>query len=345
MGLIENFHFIRPWFLLCLLPAAYLWWKLRLSSTIANSWRDVVDADLLEHLLQTEGNQISNSRWYWWVGAGWVVCVFALAGPTWERRDTPTFRNVAERVIVIDLSRSMDAEDVKPSRLLRVRQKVEDILSRSEEVENAMVVYAASPFVVAPLTNDAATIRSMLAALRVDVMPAQGSRTSLALDKAQELLDGVRSKDGQIVLFTDSPVDSAALSSAASIAAKGFRLSVIGVGSSDGAPIPNERAGFLKDSSGNIVIARLDESSLKSMAAAGGGEYRLITSDESDINSLPGFDRSYLSGDKGGDRSDNSSGDIEENGTQTIEAWVDRGPWLIPLLLPLAAFSFRRGWI
>lgn len=335
MGWIENFHFIRPWFLLCLPPAVYIWWKLRRSSMVVNRWRDVVDAELLEHLLQGEAGSQRSRGWYWWVVAGWILAVIALAGPSWERRDTPTFRNVAERVIVLDLSKSMDAKDIKPSRLTRVRQKVEDILARSEEVENAIVVYAASPFVVAPLTNDAETIKSMLAALRVDVMPAQGSRTSLALEKALELLHGVRSKNGQILLFTDSPIDSSALTAAATIAAEGFSLSVIGAGTADGAPIPNERAGFLKDRNGNIVVARLDEVALKSLADAGNGEYRLITTDESDID--------YLISDF--DRGESNPSVDSDSGTQTIEAWVDRGPWLVVLLLPLAALSFRRGWL
>jgi len=333
VGWIDNFHFIRPLWLLSLLPVCWLWWKLRVSSSISTQWHDVVDPELLGHLLEGRGASGKSSRWYWWVGVAWVICVFALAGPSWERRDTPTFRNVAERVLVIDLSRSMDAKDIKPSRLVRVRQKIEDILAQSGEVENAVVVYAASPFVVSPLTNDAATIRSMLAALRVEIMPAQGSRTGLALEKALELLQSVKSKNGQILLFTDSGVDASAMDAAAKISVDGFSLSVIGVGSSDGAPIPNPRAGFVKDRSGNIVVARLDEISLRALAAAGGGEYQRIAQDESDINALlEPVNR---------DRPDSAIDDS----VQTIEAWLDRGPWLMLLVLPVAAVAFRRGWM
>jgi len=336
VGWIENFHFLRPWFLLGLIPALALWLKLRSSATFANQWSSVVDAELLDHLLEGENQQDHRSPWYWWVGIGWLCCVLALAGPAWERRDTPTFRNVTERVIVIDLSTSMNARDIKPSRLLRVKQKVEDILQREDEVENAIVVYAASPFVVAPLTNDAETIKSMLSALNVDLMPAQGSRTSLALDQALELMHGVQSRRGQILLFTDSRVDSAALSSAATIAAEGFSLSVIGVGTEDGAPIPNGQRGFLKDRNGNIVVASLDEDALQSLAAAGDGDYRSVASDESDINFLlNSFDR--LDG--------SANSDEEEGGLQTIEVWLDRGPWLMLLLLPVTALAFRRGWL
>ena len=127
MGWIDNFHFLRPWWLLSLIPAFWLWTKLRVRSSVASQWSDVVDPELLGYLLDERGGIGKSSRWYWWVGIAWILCVLGLSGPSWELRDTPTFRNVAERVLVIDLSRSMDAEDIKPSRLTRVRQKVEDL--------------------------------------------------------------------------------------------------------------------------------------------------------------------------------------------------------------------------
>jgi len=332
---ISNFHFIRPWWLLALLPIAWLLWRLRSVNDETSQWQQSVDPELLAHLLIGNDDNSRQMLWHALLALAWLLCVVTLAGPSWERKDTPTYRNVNEQVLVIDLSRSMDAKDIQPSRLVRVRQKVEDILSKSYETENAVVIFAASPFVVSPLTNDAETIRSMLPAIETGIMPAQGSRIGDGIRKAHDLLKSVKSKDGRILLFTDSAVDGDTFLAAEEVAAAGISLSVIGVGSAEGAPIPIPRGGFIKDLSGNIVVARLDESALGELAKVGGGKYRRITTDESDINSLL-----KLPARENPDDDENT-----ESSQQSIEAWLDRGPWLALLLLPFVAMSFRRGWL
>ena len=341
MGWIETFHFIRPLWLLALLPAGWLLWNLYRRSTVVNQWQGTVDPELLAHLLDGEDSQDRKTLLFAGLGLAWFICVLALAGPSWERRNTPTFRNVNERVLVVDLSRSMNAEDIKPSRLGRVRQKITDILDESAEVDNAIVVFAAAPFVVAPLTNDTATIRSMLPSLSVDIMPAQGSRIGPALRKAHELLKSVRSRHGRILLFTDSSIDADALIAAEEIAESGLTLSVIGVGSADGAPIPQSSGGFLKDRNNNIVIAQLDEKNLETLARAGAGQYRKISTDQSDIDAL----LSAVVRTETGDDAGSEAGTNTQDQQQVIEVWLDRGPWLVFLLLPMAAVLFRRGWL
>ena len=340
MGWIETFHFIRPLWLLALLPVSWLLWNLYRRSTVVNQWHASVDPELLEHLLDGEDSQDRKTLLFAGLGLAWIICVLALAGPSWERRNTPTYRNAIERVLVVDLSRSMNAEDVKPSRLGRVRQKITDILDQSGDVDNAVVVFAAAPFVVAPLTNDTATIRSMLPSLSVDIMPAQGSRIGPALRKAHELLQSVRSRHGRILLFTDSAVDGDALLAAEEIAQAGLTLSVIGAGSVDGAPIPQSRGGFLKDRENNIVIAQLDENNLENLARAGAGQYRKISTDQSDIDALLS---AVIHTDGGPDAPGQQQ--AEQQDRQVIEAWLDRGPWLVLLLLPMAAVVFRKGWL
>ena len=336
--MLDAFVFIRPWWLLGLLPAMYLCWRLYRGSASGSQWHSVVDPELLNHLLEGDSEVKRNGIWSFVAVFAWVVCVLALAGPSWERKDVPTYRNVSERVLVIDLSRSMNAEDIKPSRLSRVKQKVEDILKQSGEIENAIVVFAASPFVVAPLTNDSATVQTMLSALETNIMPAQGSRIGEGLRKAFELLQSVRSNDGRIVLFTDSPVDSDTRIVTEEIARSGLSLSVIGVGSVEGAPIPLPGGGFVKDRNGNIVVAKIDEAALRDLAELGGGEYRVIATDESDINAvLQGVNRF-----SGHENDVDSQGETSQ---QLVDARLDRGPWFMLLLLPLAPGLFRRGWL
>ncbi len=333
MGTIEHFHFIRVWWLLALLPAAWLFWRLHSTTTSSSQWQRAVDPELLDHLLEGASDSRQSRVWLYMVAVAWLVCVLALAGPSWERREAPTYRNATERVLVIDLSRSMTVQDIKPNRLSRVKQKVEDILKKGGDVEHAVVVYAATPFVVSPLTNDAATILSMLPALEIDIMPSQGSRTGLALREAYDLLQGVKSRSGSVLLFTDSDIDNESMALASEMAANGIRLSVIGVGSADGAPIPHPRGGFVKDATGNIIVASLAEPSLRELASAGGGKYRRISADESDINDL--LEQMQLSIIDANSKSSDRMAD----------QWLDRGPWLMLLLLPVAAVSFRRGWL
>jgi Ca-activated chloride channel family protein len=109
----------------------------------------------------------------------------------------------------------------------------------------------------------------------------------------------------------------------------GYSLSVLGVGTTDGAPIPRQTGGFVTDQMGRIAVARLEETSLRALATAGGGRYATLTSDNRDLDLL-------LSGEIA------SRSATDE--TQATDRWREEGPWLLLLLLPLAAMSFRRGW-
>lgn len=343
MAWIESFHFIRPWWLLGALPAIWLAWQLYQRAQTTSQWDSVIDPALMQHILEGQQDVTRRPVWYVFLVVIWLVCTAAMAGPSWERKDTPTYRDARERVLVIDLSRSMDAQDIQPSRLDRTRQKVADILTRSADTETAVVIFAATPFVVAPLTNDTQTIRSMLPGLNTGIMPAQGSRTGPALLKAYELLEAVKSRSGSIVLLTDSSVNQDAIDIARQISETGITLSVIGVGTPAGAPIVRMQParGFLKDANGDVVVARLDEATLRELADIGGGSYSAITTDDSDINTV------LQDGGFAVNAQDANTGDgyIDSGADLQIEAWLDRGPYVALLLLPLAAFVFRRGWL
>jgi Ca-activated chloride channel family protein len=237
----------------------------------------VVDPGLLPYLLQESSG---GRRWLplALVALGWTLAVLALANPTWQRLPTPAFRTDAARVLVLDLSGSMEAADLKPSRLARARYKVADILKASRDGQVGLVAFAGDAFVVAPLSDDAETLLAMLDALSPQVMPVRGSRPDLGLAKAGEILAAVGSRDGEVVLVSDDAGDDRALAAAGALAAHGQRVSVLGVGTAEGAPVPGAR-----DADGKPVIARLTEPGLQALARAGGGEYATLTPDETDL--------------------------------------------------------------
>ncbi|MGH8551013.1 MAG: vWA domain-containing protein, partial [Methylococcales bacterium] len=251
-----EFHFLRPdwfWALPVLFLLAVFWLRRSLSR---GSWAEVCDARLLPYIL--EHRSVGNSRvpWLLFVLAS-LLSLIALAGPVWKRLPAPVYRNESALVIVLDLSRSMDAEDIRPSRLSRARFKISDILQQRKDGLTALVGYAHEAYTVAPLTDDSATISNQLPALETSIMPAQGSRTSPALERAVELLQQSGNPSGNILLITDG-VDSKASDTAEELSRDGYRLSVLGIGSEAGAPIPMEGGGFIKDAGGNIVVSRLE---------------------------------------------------------------------------------------
>ena len=333
---LHSLHFIRPQWFWALVPIALLliWmWHRRLRS---GAWRRVVAPELLPYVLV--GGSASRPRWPWVAAAlGAVLAVTALAGPAWEKIRQPVFRRQSALVVLLDLSRSMDAADVYPSRLRRARQKLVDILQARKEGRTALVVYAAEPFVVSPLTDDSHTIISQLSALTTDLMPAQGSRLDLAIKKAIELLRQAGMTQGHVLAITDgvdgSPPE-ALQGAVAALRRKGGRLSLLGVGTPQGAPIPQPGGGFVKDASGAIVVAKLDPGAITAVARAGGGIARFLSPDDSDTRALVAeFSRHFP-----------RAAERRVEGLQA-DRWRDEGPWLLLPLLALGLACFRRGFL
>jgi len=325
------FHFLRSEWLWGLVPLFGLFVLVARRGTTAQVWESVCDTHLLPHLLVgTEGARRCIPLVL--LGLCWTLAVFALAGPVWSQLPQPVFRAESGLVMILDLSRSMDAQDVAPSRLTRAKHKILDILKARKEGQTGLVVYAGESFVVSPLTDDANTMVTLVQSLETDLMPLQGSRADLALQKAHELLKHVGPASGDLLLLTDDEGDSATLKVVEELRGQGRRVSVLGVGTVDGAPIP-ESGGFLKDQDGAIVIPKLDIPSLQGIARVGGGRYATLTVDDQDINRvLPsGMSPKTLS--------------ASNSKQRTTNLWREEGPWFVLLLLALALPAFRVGWL
>jgi Ca-activated chloride channel family protein len=327
----EAFHFQHPQWFWLLLPLLLLWWRVRRPGVHDSPWRRVCDARLLPHLLVDTAGRAGRLPG-WLLAGAWLLTLIALADPVWNRQPQPVFRSQEARVVVLDLSRSMLAADLPPSRLVQARYKVADILDHSPDGQTGLVVFAGDAFAVAPLSDDTETIRSLLAPLEPGLMPVQGSRVDLGLAQAVDLLKQAGQAQGDVLLLTDGYTGEAALRAARELHAAGYRLSVLGVGTPAGAPLADGQGGYLRDAQGHIVMPQLDAAALRELAKAGGGRYAGISGTNQDIRYL-------LAGSTG------SLGAASERTDLTTDAWQSRGPWLVLLLLPLAALVFRRGWL
>jgi Ca-activated chloride channel homolog len=333
---MHSFHFLRPAWFVALVPLAVLLAALWRRRRTGRSWRAVVDPRLLPHLLM-DGGTGHGARGLLAVALGALLAVTALAGPAWSKLQQPVFRRESALVVLLDLSRSMDATDLQPSRLQMAKFKLRDILARRKEGDTALVVYAADPFVVTPLTNDVDTIDRQLPSLTTELMPAQGSRTDRAVAKAQALLQQSGAVRGDVLLITDgvdNDTPDALHAAVKKLVAAGYRLSVLGVGTADGAPIPLADGGFFKDAGGAIVLPKLDEAPLARLAAEGHGIYRRLAASDNDTNDLINtFDSGW------------PSRQSQRVAGMKSDQWREAGPWLLLPLLPLAALAFRRGYL
>ena len=182
-------------------------------------------------------------------------------------------------MLVLDLSASMNAQDVLPSRLARARFKVLDILGRRRDGQTGLVVFAHDAFALSPLTNDANTLAALVPVLNTNLMPGQGSQLAKGLRLADELLFRAKATGGEIIVVGDGVANlDAATDAARTLRRRGRTISVIGIGTLSGAPVPLPHGGFLKDADGTIVVPKLEVENLTALASAGGGAVRLDVS-------------------------------------------------------------------
>jgi Ca-activated chloride channel family protein len=328
---LTGFHLMRPEWLWCLLPAVILTALLWRQRGRSGSWSAVIDPDLLTHLVP--GNSGGRTRNLLpLLLTAWVLAVVAASGPSFQQIPQPVHQKQDALVLVLDLSYSMKSGDLSPSRIDRARQKLLDLLERRDEGQTGLIAYAGDAHIVTPLTDDTRTIANLLPALNPDMMPLPGSDPVAALEEAISLLDSAGIKGGRILLVTDSITASERDRLADTVSGSGANLSIMGVGTTAGAPIPLPGGGFVKDESGAIVMPALDDAGLLKAASATGGRYLRMQIDDSDLEFLLAEEVLPLPGESlAVDRS--------------ADTWEDQGYLLLILVLPIVLSLFRRGWV
>src|SRR5690606_4066436 len=240
-------------------------------------------------------------------------------------------KRIDAQVIGMGFSLSMYAIDLASSRLQRALMRLTDMLQRSDEGLTALEVYAGTSDVVTLLTDDSNTIQSMVSALSPDIMPIKGSDPVGAVKKALEVLKQGAIGEGRILLMTDS-VPANFVAELQTVMTSATPLSIMGIGTTDGAPIPLPDGTFVKGADGQIVVPRLSVDALKQAARRLGGRFSTISATDEDLNYLLADTRLL-------------GGDEIKDSRREFDVWDEVGPWLVILLLPLAALGYRRGWL
>ncbi len=212
--------------------------------------------------------------------------VLGLSRPQLGARLQERETNGVEIMIALDVSNSMLAQDYSPSRLERAKLAISRLVDKLAGDRIGLVIFAGESFVQLPITTDYVSAKAFLKSVNPGSIPIQGTATADALMTCARSFSTQSEKSRAIILISDGEDhEGNVLETAESIAQEGIKIYCIGVGSSKGEPIPMD-GDMLRDKDGNIVVTRLDESTLKEIASAGGGEYVRASAGEFGLNPI-----------------------------------------------------------
>ena len=334
LDFLNQFHFLRPEWFAAIIPLLLLVILIRKATAKQSGWQSVIPSHLYQYMVIGK-TEVGAKPPIMLLAIAWFVSVIALAGPTWERLPQPVYQLKMGHVIVIDMSLSMRATDMTPDRLTRAKYKAIDLVNAIGEGEMGLVAYAGDAFVISPLTEDAANITTLIPSLSPEIMPVPGSDPLLGIESAAALLTNAGYNSGMIYWITDGIELAQQNELQEYVASIPFTLNALTVGTAEGAPIRQQSGELLKDHTGSIVIPKLNDDAVKGVVKTSGGRFESFTSNDADIEALAAI--SLL--DKG-----NSEEDEEDSNIQG-DQWKEVGPYLVVLLLPLAAFAFKRGLV
>lgn len=324
---LPGLTFARPWALLLLPVAGFFCWMLYRKVNQRSAWDTLLPAPIRQALLQRQAGDKHVGR-FLLLGGAWLTGILALAGPVLESPLPATQTNQSALVIVWDMSRNMLATDLQPNRLERARLKIRDLIQIHSDSQLALIAYAGTAHPVTPLSSDMHTLTNLLVSLKPSIMPEDGQNLEAGLQLASQMISSLPPDDSRVLLIT-SGVEGAQLDALRNYAEDlGGRLSILGVGTTEGSPVPLAEGGFMRDAQGRILLPRLQNKSLEGIASKTGARYEQIRLDDQDLNSLvPATQR------------------LAEAQQNAALSRNDQGHWLILLLLPLAAMGARRGWL
>lgn len=323
-------EWLRPLWLLPLPLLAWLLWRLWHRERASGRWQLLLPAAFHQVLLKGGDGRSSRLPWVA-LGLAWLLAIGALLGPSWQRVEQSNQKPADPLLVVLELTPQMLASDGHPNRLEQARRKLLDLLEARRDAQTAIIVYAGSAHSLVPLSDDLATSRNLLEALKPSLMPEPGRRADLAVVRALQMLDQAQLGQGRILLIGSALDEQERSGIRQALEKRAVPLLILGVGSREGAPVVQEDGSFLKDQRGAILVPRLDARSLRETAESNGGRYAQIRVDDDDLRRLGLFDAPQALR-------------AAQEPTQ-LDSHVDQGYWLLLPLLLLAACAGRRGWL
>lgn len=219
------------------------------------------------------------SRWrpsvkFWLLEAALALIIVMLARPQFGTKISHEKRQGIETIIAMDISNSMLAQDVTPSRLDRCKMMVENLVDNFTDDKIGLIVFAGDAFIQLPITSDYVSAKMFLSDIQPSLIATQGTDIALAISKAMNSFTQEEGIGKAIIVITDGEDhEGGAVEAAKDARKKGMRVYVLGVGSTGGAPIPDGNGGYMKDRGGNTVMTRLNQDMCREIAKAGGGAY------------------------------------------------------------------------
>lgn len=324
MTLFDLIYFSNPNYLILIAFVLFLYIVKKENKVEQNQLTNFIDAKLLQHLVSDK----SGKRLPSWVGILLVsLLIVGISGISWEKKEEKKYITPMQTILILDQSLSMYATDIKPNRLTRVKQKVQDLLVSIKEGNIALTAYAGDAFVISPFSQDKSTLKHFLLALDPLIMPLYGSDIQQAFSTSLALISDP-TQYTNIILFTDDVNESDITNIKQQLSGYNVKLNIIGVGSKEGANILLPDGNILRTSAGQ-VIAKLPVKELNQLARELGADYYssdLLPSDIEAILSTP---------------ISNQDKAVEAK-SQSID-WVDKGHWFaLPFLIWLL-YQFRAG--
>lgn len=323
---LSAFHFLRPLWLLLIIPGLLLpvLWLRR--HDLSRRLNGVIAPHLIAHLVITPENQ-PRVRPVHLFAAILIVGGLAAAGPTW-RQDRPDFlENRAPLIIALDLSPSMDADDLQPSRLGAARQKLHDLILRRAGARTALIAYAGTAHLVMPPTEDPALLNTYLQALSSDLITGAGKDVAGVIDEAKRLLGP--DTPGTLLLITDGADTRQFPLIEQRLAGSDLQVLVMAAGMKDGGVISGPGGQARIDDNGRPLLARFDTGELQQLAKAADAPLGSLTLNNDDLDWIELHAQQHFQA-----ASDDSK----------VLHWKDAGYWLCWPVLLLALLTIRRGW-